>query len=165
MALYLYFCHQGVNIIFNALQLSLLIFWVGNSTPKTYASTASAVLSFVAALVLCGLSFMEHARSLCPSSLLSGYILMSLMFDIVRTRTVWLMEVRSPVPELFIISDITKLAILVLESSWRQIWQAETSYVFGETQPRGVQRNLRSQFVPLVVSTCPSRLWEGSVRR
>lgn len=51
------------------------------------------MLTLIAFLVLPFLSYAEHTKSVRPSLSLNGYLLLSLVFDAVRVRTLWL---RSP---------------------------------------------------------------------
>jgi ATP-binding cassette subfamily C (CFTR/MRP) protein 1 len=52
---------------------------------------SSATLELVAIALALPLSFLEHARSPRPAMLLSSYLLLSLLFDIVRSRSFWLL--------------------------------------------------------------------------
>ncbi|KAL7925630.1 multidrug resistance-associated protein [Trichoderma austrokoningii] len=52
---------------------------------------SSAVLEVVAIALALPLSFIEHARSPRPSMLLSSYLILTTLFDIVRTRSFWLL--------------------------------------------------------------------------
>ena len=56
----------------------------------TSISIASAVLSLLAALALIALSVLEHRNAPRPSFIISIYLILSLFFDITRTRTMWL---------------------------------------------------------------------------
>lgn len=67
--------------------LALLIVWAKRSTPKHRAELPSAILSFVGALVLGLLSYVEHLRNIRPSFLLSVYLLFTVLFDISRSRS------------------------------------------------------------------------------
>jgi hypothetical protein len=70
-----------------AFDLALLILWVKSSTPKTDASVASAVISFVGALILGLLSYFEHQRTIRTSFLLNVYLLLTVLLDAARSRT------------------------------------------------------------------------------
>lgn len=58
----------------------------------------------------------EHARSLRPSSLLEIFLLLSVLFDVARARTVWLLDEDHVVPSLFTCTVAFKATMLVLES-------------------------------------------------
>lgn len=51
---------------------------------------AAAVLTVVDALGLCLLSHAEHLYSIRPSAIINVYLLLTLVFDIARVRTLWL---------------------------------------------------------------------------
>ena len=76
--------------VFAAIHLVLLILNLFNSTLRTKVTIAASALSFIASLSLCLLSHFEHARSIRPSPLINGYILLTLLFDVVRCRTLYL---------------------------------------------------------------------------
>ncbi|EHK46031.1 multidrug resistance-associated protein [Trichoderma atroviride IMI 206040] len=68
----------------------LSIVWRGEQAALFISSAALDVVAISLALPL---SFLEHARSPRPSMLLSSYLWLSLLFDIVRTRSFWLLAV------------------------------------------------------------------------
>ena len=79
---------------------------------------AAAALDFAAACGLCILSHYEHSRSVQPSVLINVYLLLSLIFDVVRTRTLWLIP-GPVVRNLAVITSMSvgiKLGILILEA-------------------------------------------------
>jgi ATP-binding cassette subfamily C (CFTR/MRP) protein 1 len=59
-------------------------------TPSTKASIPAATLSMLAALAVLLLSPLEHSRSLRPSIVLNIYLLISIAFDSVQVRTLYL---------------------------------------------------------------------------
>ena len=62
------------------------------------------------------MSYLEHARSIRPSTILIVYLLFSTAFDIVRSRTLWLVAPGSSLTRLFTASVAFKALVLVLES-------------------------------------------------
>jgi ATP-binding cassette, subfamily C (CFTR/MRP), member 1 len=66
--------------------------------------------------VIALLSHYEHKRSVRPSFLVSLYILITLLFDIARTRTHWLMRQQDSAAAILSAIVGLKLAILVIES-------------------------------------------------
>lgn len=70
---------------------------------------------------MCALSWLEHERSVRPSTLLCVYLLISLMFDAAQCRTLWLLN-RQPgqpmqaLPPLFSALLASKIAMLLSES-------------------------------------------------
>ena len=97
-------------------QLALLILWADPAASRTKATTTAVSLSLIGALVFCGLSYSEHRRSVKPSTLLSGYLLFSTLFDVSRTRTLWLRGYDLPLVIVFTGATAIKFFILVLET-------------------------------------------------
>lgn len=74
-------------------------------------------MSFASAFALALLSHLEHRRSIRPSFLASVYILVTLIFDIARTRTHWLLRQDDAVAATLTAIVAVKLVMLVLEAS------------------------------------------------
>src|SRR5689334_16131041 len=68
----------------------MLILWTTSSAVRTRTTLAAAALSPLTTLGLCVLSYAEHCRAVRPSSILSIFLFTSLLFDIARSRTLWL---------------------------------------------------------------------------
>lgn len=97
-----------------AVQLGLLICWSRNQL--TRGALPSAVLSFLAGIAILCLSHLEHSRAIRPSSLINIYLLVSLSFDAVQVRTLYLKHVDSAILGLFTADIVIKVALLLLES-------------------------------------------------
>lgn len=69
--------------------------WALPSADGTKASIATNAVLAVGALFLVLLSYAEHTRSVKPSLILNAYLLVSLLFDIARVRTLWLRSINS----------------------------------------------------------------------
>ncbi|KAJ6006036.1 multidrug resistance-associated protein [Penicillium sp. IBT 35674x] len=129
---------------FAAIQLALLISWAQNTKPYTNISVASGAVNLAVAMVVLVLSWMEDERSVRPSTLLAIYLLFTLLFDIVQTRTLWLARDRaeSLIPSLFTASVAVKTTMLLLESlgkrkyfsdKYRNLSQERTSGIFNRS--------------------------------
>lgn len=105
---------QGACLLLIGVQTGLLICWANNRLTK--AALPSAVLSFVAGIAILFLSRLEDSRAVRPSSLLSIYLLVSLAFDAVQTRTLYLKHVSSLILGLFTANVGIKLVLLLLEN-------------------------------------------------
>ncbi|KAF9875583.1 ABC multidrug transporter [Colletotrichum karsti] len=80
---------------------------------------ASDAMSFVVGLIMIPLSFLEHDRSPRPSTLLDIYLLVTLIFDVALSRTLWLsVESGEDYHQslVSIVSTAVKAAVLALES-------------------------------------------------
>lgn len=104
------------GVAFIALQLALLVLWTTNGVVRTEASVPSATLAFVAAIAVFALSYVEHSRSVAPSTLLNVYLLFSLVFDLVQARTLYLRHDDTPIAAVFSAMIGIKAALLFLES-------------------------------------------------
>ena len=111
-------CEQAFLTSFAVLQLGLLLLWATNTAWATEVSVAAAAVDFAAACGLCVLSYYEHSRSFQPSVLINLYLLLSLIFDIVRVRTLWLIP-EVVVRNIAVITTLSagiKVGMLVLEA-------------------------------------------------
>ncbi|KAL7944723.1 P-loop containing nucleoside triphosphate hydrolase protein [Trichoderma barbatum] len=97
-----------------SLQLSLLVIWSVYHETLTRASLAAATLSLADGMALSVLSYLEHRRSIRPSTIILVYLLFSIAFDAVQCRTLWILRTNVLAP----VSTATlacKLAIFLLE--------------------------------------------------
>nr|AAP78734.1 ABC transporter [Alternaria brassicae] len=85
--MYLIFVLQIAWAIFAGFEFALLIIWSSRQTRNNRAELASAAISFLGAVSLGFLSFVEHMRSVRPSFLLTVYLLFTSIFDIERSRS------------------------------------------------------------------------------
>lgn len=106
--------------MFGILQLSLLVLWCLNSNERTPATIGAATLSLAGALFFCLLSYAEHGRSIRPSGVLDAYLFFSLLFDVVRVRTLWLIGEDTNEARVFTTSVALKTFILILEVKSKQ---------------------------------------------
>jgi ATP-binding cassette subfamily C (CFTR/MRP) protein 1 len=96
-------------------QLALLVLWVLESETRTRASTASAAINFVVDLEVVFLSYFEHVRSIQPSSILTVFLLLSILLDLPQTRTLYLQHDKNVIAALFSAIMGFKLVLLLLE--------------------------------------------------
>jgi len=84
---------QGMIIALGLLKLAVLMLWAlpGTTAPRTKLTLAAAALNFVVVLPLSVLSYFEHALRVAPSFIIELYLLLTILFDVVRVRTLWLM--------------------------------------------------------------------------
>ena len=111
---------QASWIIIGFSQIALTALWALRQVARTKASIATNALTAVGALVLCVLSYAEHTRSVKPSLFLTIYLFPTLLFDIARTRTLWLRLVSQEERGIAIVSSVavaTKFLLLILEST------------------------------------------------
>lgn len=98
------------------LQLTLLILWTTNPTIRTLTSVPSAILSLVGALAIYPLSYLEHTRSVRPSTLLEVYLIASLLLNIPQARTLFLRHNDISIAAVFAASIGAMLLLWILEA-------------------------------------------------
>ncbi|KAM5453644.1 hypothetical protein McanCB56680_002853 [Microsporum canis] len=104
-------------VALTGIQVALLALWAKTPQAQTVVSIPAAVLSLVDALAICLLSYMEHTRSIRPSTSLGVFFLASLVLDIPQSRTLFLSpDDRTPIAAVFTAGIGLKLLLLVLEA-------------------------------------------------
>lgn len=101
---------------YTGLQLAQVILWT-DARVRNRISIASAALSLVSGLTLAILSHLEHAKSIRPSFLISIYLVVTVLFDIARVRTQWLIGVGDAVATTLTASLAIKCILLLLEAA------------------------------------------------
>jgi ATP-binding cassette, subfamily C (CFTR/MRP), member 1 len=107
---------KGAISVYASLQLAVLVLWSTNSYFITRLSIASAAVNVLVALGLALLSHLEHVKSIRPSFIITFYLLASLIFDVARVRTQWLLWASDTVAAVLTSSVAVKLVMLVLEA-------------------------------------------------
>jgi ATP-binding cassette subfamily C (CFTR/MRP) protein 1 len=74
----------------------------------------AAVLNLLVAILVLPLSYLEHKRSVRPSSILCTYFLFSFMFDIAQARTLYLLDYSTA--DVFSLALVLKLLLFIVES-------------------------------------------------
>ncbi|KAH2570366.1 hypothetical protein KXV42_008422 [Aspergillus fumigatus] len=100
-------------------QLVLAVYWARPAATRTQASIAANAIITVGFFILCLLSCAEHLRSTTPSFLLNIYLLFTLLFDIAKTRTLWLRSSGQTDETIAILTSVTvgiKFLLLILEA-------------------------------------------------
>ncbi|KAJ6438338.1 ABC multidrug transporter [Purpureocillium lavendulum] len=102
--------------LYATLQIALLA--VVASRHASRLSIAAAVLGLLASFAIVLLSHLEHVKSIRPSFLLTVYLVASLLFDVARLRTGWLLAASKSSSFAGVLSACValKLSLLVLET-------------------------------------------------
>lgn len=114
---------QTATVSLAYLQLALLVLWSttsDNQIRRTRASVPTAALSFVVSLGVCLLSFLEHMRSVRPSLIIDIWLFLSILFDVVRARTLWLLQESRPISILQTCTIAVRCCMVVLESTGKR---------------------------------------------
>lgn len=127
--------------IYGVIQVALVVLWASPTARKTKASVANAALALVGSLALALLSFVEHQRTIRPSLITEFYLGLSLLFDSVRIRTLWLQRYNGTVAATTTASLVIKLILLwveavgkrrVLRPEWQRQSPEATSGLWGK---------------------------------
>lgn len=98
------------------MQTVTLILNVTKPVLRSRATLAASVLAVIDAVGLCWLSHREHLHSIRPSAIINVYLLLTLPFDIARTRTLWLDGSTKSVAAVFSSTVGIKWMILIVEA-------------------------------------------------
>lgn len=109
-------CWQAIAIALACVELALVVAWSLNSNTKTPVSIAAASVNLFVALQMIALSWVEDARSVRPSTLLSLYLLVTVLLDLPQVRTLWLYGGISTVAGITSATVGLKAAFLALEN-------------------------------------------------
>ncbi|KAI4197560.1 MAG: hypothetical protein LQ348_002135 [Seirophora lacunosa] len=101
-------------------QVALVALWAGPSATRTRASIPNAAVTFVGTLALGVLSYAEHQRTIRPSLLLEAYLLLSLIFDAARVRTLWLQDYNNIIAAITTAALAIKICLLALETRGKE---------------------------------------------
>ncbi|KAE9374191.1 canalicular multispecific organic anion transporter 1 [Stipitochalara longipes BDJ] len=101
--------------LFGILQLALLVLWCLNPVERSPAAVSAATLTLIDTVALCFLSYVEHGRNIRPSAIIGTYLFFSLIFDIIRVRTLWLIGQDTNEVRIFTTSVVLKVCILCME--------------------------------------------------
>ncbi|KAL4880341.1 P-loop containing nucleoside triphosphate hydrolase protein [Aspergillus karnatakaensis] len=106
-------------VCLSSLNLVLLDLWIGarSSTTHTVATIPAAAVSLVASLGLAVASWFEHTRSIRPSLLISLFLFFSILLDLPRCRTLWMLSPSNAIPAVFTCSLGLRAIALVIEST------------------------------------------------
>ncbi|RAH78385.1 ABC multidrug transporter [Aspergillus japonicus CBS 114.51] len=104
------------------LQLALLVIYCLVPADRTRVSIAATALNLVAAIGLALLSYAEHRKTTRPSSLINGYLLLTLLLDGVQVRSLWLANVRTSIASIFTATFVMRGVQTVVESVPKTRW-------------------------------------------
>ncbi|KAF4625089.1 hypothetical protein G7Y89_g13080 [Cudoniella acicularis] len=106
----------GLIGVYTVLQLAVLLYWTLGPEHILQLQTVAAVLVFVNGLLLLFMSHAEHTRSVRPSTLITVYLFLSLLFDCVIARTLWLLGGAGVIGRLFTSTIPIKFLVLAIEA-------------------------------------------------
>lgn len=83
---------------------------------RTRATLGALVLNLIDAIGLCILSHAEHLHSIRPSAIINVYLLATLIFDVARCRTLWMLGSTNSIAAAFSSTIAIKCLVLVTEA-------------------------------------------------
>ena len=98
------------------LKLTILMLWALSDLGRTKATLAASAINFLAVFPLAIISYFEHVFKVSPSILVESYLLLTLGFDVVRIRTLWLLPAATKVAAPECAALFIKLALMIAES-------------------------------------------------
>ncbi|KAF2450312.1 P-loop containing nucleoside triphosphate hydrolase protein [Karstenula rhodostoma CBS 690.94] len=114
------------SVLYVFSSIALLAIWSEIDSFKTKLSVASAALEFLSSMLIVALSRMEHSRAIRPSHLLQFFLLVLLLCDAVRLRTLFLMDYpTSLVTPASIHTFLTGLLLLLESLDKRQLFSSD----------------------------------------
>ncbi|KAK8047506.1 P-loop containing nucleoside triphosphate hydrolase protein [Apiospora saccharicola] len=140
-----------------AFSVALLALWAvgdASSSQRTRATVPAAALSMVDCFAFMALSFMEHGKSLGPPLLMDTYLLISIILDVVRIRTMWVSEMSTTVSGLFTVAMALKIGLLALEEIRKDRWLGPEIQQCGNEITGGI-------FTRTLFSWVNRMLWRG----
>ncbi|KAF6821893.1 ABC multidrug transporter [Colletotrichum plurivorum] len=104
----------AVHLTLNAVLVAL---WALSTTARTPASLAASILALADSVLVVGLVYLEHDRSIRPSKLLSTYLFVSALVDLAQARSLLLQRPATPtqIGAVFAALLATKLILVLLE--------------------------------------------------
>jgi ATP-binding cassette subfamily C (CFTR/MRP) protein 1 len=97
-------------------EVSLVALWATKKTSHNRFTYPSAIFSLIGAILFCVLSYLEHMRTIRPSFLLNTYLLFTVAFDVVRSRSYSLNADLDTIASVFSSRAGVKLVLAVLEA-------------------------------------------------
>ncbi|KAF4767933.1 hypothetical protein HAV15_002642 [Penicillium sp. str.  len=116
----------AVSVTFAAIQVALLAIVATQHPDGGHILLASAVLDLVSALAIIILVDLEHFRSIRPSFLASAYLFVTLLLDLGRVRTAWLLPDNQAYSACLAMSLAVKLLLLILTNTEKRKWLVHT---------------------------------------
>ncbi|KAK2865449.1 hypothetical protein FQN49_003561 [Arthroderma sp. PD_2] len=101
--------------VFVSLQTANLALYALQQAPKTRLTLVCVALTIAGYCVLAAVSYLEHIRSVRPSTLLVVYLGLSILLDLARTRTLFFIQGSRIVALVFLSSFVVKVLSFVLE--------------------------------------------------
>jgi ATP-binding cassette subfamily C (CFTR/MRP) protein 1 len=125
-----------LSVVNVAVQVECVILW--STKPLNRFATGASYLSLLRALAVVVLVWLEHTRSIRPSTLILIYVLAALFVDIVQARTLLIRGYSLPVSGLLWAGIAVKATLLLLESLSKQSCFKSSKETYSPEEVSGV---------------------------
>ncbi|KIW26309.1 uncharacterized protein PV07_09410 [Cladophialophora immunda] len=98
------------------IQLVLLLLYTAATSVNKATSLSATVVAMCVAIFVAPLSYLEHHRSVRPSTLLNSYLALSIILDIPQGRTLYLLQGQGELAGIFSAAMAVKAVMLLLEA-------------------------------------------------
>ncbi|KAG8410254.1 hypothetical protein J3458_017969 [Metarhizium acridum] len=138
--------------VYIVLQVVLLALWARSAAPTTKTTLATASLTIAGFIIFAHVSYLEHTRSLRPSTPITIYLGISTLLDLARVRTLFFIPGSESVAKVYLASFCVKLIIFVLELTEKRrllmpAWQDASPEAVGSVYNRVLFLWLNSLFL------------------
>ncbi|QLI72089.1 ABC multidrug transporter B [Metarhizium brunneum] len=138
--------------VYIALQIVLLALWASSAAPSTKTTLATVSLTIAGFILFANLSYLEHTRSLRPSTPITIYLGISILLDLARVRTLFFIPGSQSVAKVNLASFCVKLIIFLLELTEKRrlllpAWQDASPEAVGSVYNRVLFWWLNSLFM------------------
>lgn len=150
---------QGLIVVMGLLKLAVLMLWAlpTTSAPRTRLTLAAAALNFIVVFPLSALSYFEHAFRVAPSFIIELYLLLTVLFDVVRVRTLWLMpaSAHTSIAAAETVTLAVKIALAVVEAARKD------QLVFPSVKEKHTKEQLAGFYGRSMFFWLGATLWNG----
>ena len=145
--------------------MAILILWSFQER-TTWATIPSAALSLGASLAICLLSYIDHAHSVGPSSVIALYSFFSLILDAFQGRTLFLLDYSPPLVWTFVAGLALKFVLIFLESWPKTKYLKEPYNSFSAEEQGGIFNTAFLWWInPLIINGYKKLLSEKDLPR
>jgi ATP-binding cassette, subfamily C (CFTR/MRP), member 1 len=101
------------------IRLVSLIFWA-QTKYRNPSALAAAAITVATTLPICALSYYEHTFNVAPSIVLSFYLLLTVIFDIAKVRSLWLIDDVKPLAVLESLALVATITLAIAETKTKK---------------------------------------------
>ena len=99
------------------LQIAIIAEWATSSHIQTGASVPNAAIKLVGMIAIALLSYVEHKKTVRPSLLVEAWLCLTIIFDVARIRTLYLLRTQNTSAAMNTIWLALKITLLAVEAT------------------------------------------------